>query len=353
MKDIFQQDGNKDQIERAKKNLVYVGIVSVFMLFAGLSSAYIVSMGDSFWLKFPLPKAFWISTAIIVFSSIVFQFAVSFARKGNKSAMKGAIAFTLILGLAFVYFQFKGYGQLVDNGIHAVNNSIIVTDGKYGDYYSVKYKGDYIEINGNEYLVKGKKMTSEQVSDYQKFMSQFLEMDDKEPFKVTEYGGDFILIFEDYLPLEVKNEQLFTSTGEELQYLDRVRLKDLAVNVKDLRGDFFVRGELGKDFHIYYKGKELEYFERELQLEGKKLKPYLQIKAMEAADTSSSYLYMMTFLHLLHIIVTIFYMMKLVIHSFSGRINSENNISMRMGAIFWHFLGLLWLYLLLFLLFIH
>ena len=347
-----RQRREKLQMEKAKKNLVYVGIMSVIMLFAGFSSAYIVSMGDSFWLKFPLPSAFWVSTAIIIVSSIAIQMAVLFAKRGNASALKAMVAITFILGIGFVYFQFKGYRQLVDNGVHAVNNHIIVTDGKYGDYYEVKYKGDFIEINGNDYLLKGKEMTEDQIADYQKFMSQFTDLKDTTAFKVNQYGKDFILYFEN-VPLELKGSTLQTADGEELQYLDRVRLRDLAINVRDRRGDFFVRGELGKDFHIYYKGKELEYKDRQLHMNGKILSNYLQIKSMESPDTASSYLYVITFLHLLHIVVTLLFMIRVVIHSFSGRINSENNVSLRMGAIFWHFLGILWLYLLLFLLYIH
>ena len=54
------------QQNKAKKNLVYIGMFSVVMFFAGLTSAYIVSMGDSFWVKTQLPQAFWISTVIIL-----------------------------------------------------------------------------------------------------------------------------------------------------------------------------------------------------------------------------------------------------------------------------------------------
>ena len=52
-------------------------------------------------------------------------------------------------------------------------------------------------------------------------------------------------------------------------------------------------------------------------------------------------------------LLDLIFTLEFVIRSFTGQINSDNNISIRMGAIFWHFLGLLWLYLLLFLLFIH
>ena len=347
-----REQWEKLQMIKAKKNLVYVGIMSVIMLFAGFSSAYIVSMGDSFWLKFPLPSAFWVSTAVIIASSIAIQLAIVFAKRGNVGAVKVAVSITFILGVGFVYFQFKGYGQLVDNGVHAVSNHIIVTDGKYGDYYEVKYKGDFIEINGNDYLLKGKEMTEEQIVDYQGFMSQFLDLKDTSAFQVNQYGKDFVLYFEN-VPLELKGSTLVNGEGEELQYLDRVRLHDLALNVRDRRGDFFVRGDLGMDFHIYYKGKELQYKDRQLHMNGKILSNYLQIKSMESPDTASSYLYIITFLHLLHILVTLLFMGRIVIHSFSGRISRDSHVSLSMGAIFWHFLGILWLYLLLFLLFIH
>lgn len=351
MKDNFQSDNNREQVEKSKKNLVYVGMLSVAMLFAGLTSAYIVSMGDSFWLKIGLPNPFWISTGIIITSSIVFQIAIFLANKGNLSGLKSAISLVLILGVGFVYFQFKGYGELFDESIHPVSK-IIVTEGKYGDYFEVKYKGNFIEINGNDYLVKGRLMTKEELSDYQKFMSQFLVLDDKKGFVVENYGKDFILYFQN-TQMSVKDKHLFTSEDEELQFLDRARLRDLAVNVRDLRGDFYAKGKLGKDFHIYYKGKELGYKDRQLVLDGKKLDGYLQIKSMESADTASSYLFIITFVHLLHILVTLLYVVKLVIRSFTGKINSENTISLKVGAIFWHFLGVLWIYLLLFLLFIH
>ena len=117
--------------------------------------------------------------------------------------------------------------------------------------------------------------------------------------------------------------------------------------------DFFVKGEYGKDFTLFFKGKELQYKNRQLEFEGKKLSKFLQVKAQETADAASSYLYILTFIHLLHIIVTLFYMIKMTINSFSCKYDTGDVLSLRLGAIFWHFLGILWGYLLLFLLFIH
>ncbi len=352
MNSELQQDYSPEVIEKSKKNLVYVGIFSVVMLFAGFTSAYIVSMGDSFWLKFPLPSAFWVSTTIIIISSVFYQLAIRGAKKDDQKMLRLFMTLTLLAGIAFVYFQFRGYRQLIDNGAHAVNNHIIVTNGRYGDYYEIKMNGSFLEVDGNKFLLNGKELSEDQFEQLKGFCKQFLEVNRTSFPAINQYGKDFILYLRNQ-PLALLNGKLTTVDGKEVPYVDLMRLRDLAVNLYDHRGDFFAKGEIGKDFHIYYKGKELEYVNRELHFNGKKLSKYMQIKAMEAADTSTSYLYLITFLHLLHILVTLIYLAKMTIGSFSGRFSASNTLSLRLGAIFWHFLGLLWIYLLLFLLFIH
>jgi cytochrome c oxidase subunit 3 len=322
------------------------------MLFAGFTSAYIVSMGDSFWLKYPLPTGFWISTVVLVFSSLFLELAIRFIKRDNQKMLKLFITMTLLSGISFVYFQFQGYRQLTQFGAHAVNNHIIVTQGRYGDYFELKYNGEFMEVDGNTYLLGGKKMTPQQLAAVQSFMHQFLILERNTSFSVKNYGAPFVLYYNNQ-PLALLNNKLCTPDGKEIQYVDQMRLRDLAINIRDGRGDFFVKGEIGKDFDILYKGKKLEYKDRTLQMNGRKLSKYLQIKSMEAADTGTSYLYIITFLHLLHIAVSLIYLFRMTIHSFSGRFSATENLSLRVGAIFWHFLGLLWLYLLLFLLFIH
>lgn len=352
MKIDYDQELSPEIREKSKKNLVYVGIFSVVMMFAGFTSAYIVSMGDSFWLKYPMPRAFWISTVVIILSSIFLELGIRYIKRNNQQMLKLFVTLTLISGIAFVYFQIQGYKQLTNFGAHAVNNHIIVTQGRYGDYFEIKYNGNFIEVDGNDYSLNGKKLTDKQMKNLQNFTSQFLELKRNESFIINNYGKEFILYYNNQ-PLGMINNKLCTPDGKEIQYVDQMRLRDLSINIRDGRGDFFVKGELGKDFKILYKGKELQYKDRTLQMNGKKLSKYLQIKAMEASDTGTSYLYIITFLHLLHITVTLFYMLKMTISSFSGRFSAEENLSLRVGAIFWHFLGLLWIYLLLFLLFIH
>ena len=338
-------------MDKAKKNLVYMGMFSVFMLFAGFTSAYIVSMGDNFWVKAPLPKAFWISTVLIVLSSVAFQLAIAYNKKGDAKMLKLLATSTLILGMAFVYFQFKGYGQLMDNGLHFTGSGIAVGDGRYGDFYTIKMDDDHLFVNGNDYLKGDKILEGKEMERLQSFMEQFLKLENTGPIKL-DGSENFKLYYRDS-EMIMQNGELLMSDSTEVKILDRDRLTKLARNVVDGRGDFFMRGELGKDFHIFYKGSEVTYKDRNLYHKGKKMSDHLNTKILESADTSSSYLYLITFMHLLHIMVTLIYLIRVVIRSFTGPINRSNSIGLKMGALFWHFLGLLWVYLLLFLLFIH
>lgn len=83
MKENFVNSLPPEQKEKTKKGLVWVFVFSITMFFAGLTSAYIVSMGDGFWVKVKLPMAFWISTALILISSITLFLAVKAIKSGD------------------------------------------------------------------------------------------------------------------------------------------------------------------------------------------------------------------------------------------------------------------------------
>ena len=347
----FSNEISPEVKEKMKKNLVYVGIFSIIMLFAGFTSGYYVSMGDSFWLKYPMPMYFWVSTASIAFSSLAFALAIRSAKQNKQGQIKLWMAATLIFGAGFIYSQFKGYGELVKNGFHAVNN-LVVTDGRYGDYFEVKYKNKFIDVDGNKFVYEGKEMNPYDFQSFQGFMSQFKTVKQNKPLKLTKPMAGFQLYF-NHQPLLIKNKQLFVNDSMPLQFTDEIRLSQLAVNILDKRGDFFARGEYGKDFSIYYKKQKLDYKDRKLWYKGQTIKPHLQVKAMESADSASQYLYLITFVHLLHVLVALIYLLKVATASFRGRFNAENHLSLRLSALFWHFLGLLWVALLLFFIFIH
>ena len=368
--------------EKMKKNLVYVAIFSIIMLFAGLTSAYIVSMGDMFWIKYPLPSGFWVSSTFILVSSIFYIFANRAAKAmhvskeivqtsvdengetvevkvreevlvkpNNISKVRLFMILTLLCGIGFSIFQVVGYRQLADLGAN-VSSSVMVVDGRYGDYFEVKHNGMFVEVEGNDYTLGGKPLTEKQSADLKNFMKTFETTANEKGYQIASLPADFVLYYKNE-PLTLQDGKLMKPNGEFIYYIDMRRLRSLAWNVRDDRGDFFHRGTLGEDFHIFYKGKELDYKERSLYYNNKKLSAPLQNKINQSHDTATSYLYVITVLHLLHILVTLIYLTRMVKVSFSKTLTLDNKISLKTGAIFWHFLGLLWLYLLLFLLFIH
>lgn len=347
----YQNDMSPELKEKMKKNLVYVGIFSIIMLFAGLTSGYYVSMGKSFWLKYPMPNGFIFSTLFIALSSLSFWLAIFFAKRDNQTRLKGAMLATLIFGGSFVYFQFSGYGELVDRGVNPVND-ILVVNGRYGDYFQFKYKGNLVGVDGNEYLINGTPISEQTFLKIQQYFSQFEKISRQAPLKIKDANPDFELLYKDS-PVLIKNNLLYINDSTQMTFSDELRLYELSINIRDKRGDFFARGTYGKDFTIYYGGKKLEYKNRKLYYNGTALKPYMQLSAMESADSASSYLYLITFVHLLHVIIALLYLLKVAFATFKGRYSSQNTLSLRLSSIFWHFLGLLWLYLLAFLIFIH
>ena len=114
----LSKDKNPVINEKMKKNLVYVSIFSIIMFFAGLSSAYIVLMGDSIWVKAAMPGAFWWSSLMILLSSVSFILAISQAKKDQLTGLKAFMSITLILGLLFVYFQFQGFNGIIESGYY-------------------------------------------------------------------------------------------------------------------------------------------------------------------------------------------------------------------------------------------
>ena len=111
----------KQQRRGAAKPLLWVGIASMAMAFAGLTSGYIVSrsalMQRESWLSFSLPSYFYVSTIVIVLSSAVMYWVVRSAKQGSFSNVKSGLYTTLVLGLVFAVLQILGWSQLHDGGV--------------------------------------------------------------------------------------------------------------------------------------------------------------------------------------------------------------------------------------------
>ena len=99
------------------KLLLWFAMISMVMMFAGLTSAYLVSSSRKDWLKdFEMPSAFIISTIIILVSSFAFHSALITIRNNDRNKTTMWLLVTLVLGILFVYFQFSGFGQIIENG---------------------------------------------------------------------------------------------------------------------------------------------------------------------------------------------------------------------------------------------
>lgn len=103
---------------KGAKPMMWVAMVSMTMMFAGLTSAYVISSNREDWVSFDLPVAFGFSTLSIVLSSITFFIAKLTAKKGNKTMTTVMLLLTLALGLGFVYGQFQGFHELQDMGLY-------------------------------------------------------------------------------------------------------------------------------------------------------------------------------------------------------------------------------------------
>lgn len=107
---------------KAGKMLMYLYIISVIMIFAGLTSAYIVRKAEGNWRFYELPNIFWISTLMIVLSSITHHLALMAAKNNKITQISTFLILTLILGIGFAFTQFMGWQQLVAIKVHLVGN---------------------------------------------------------------------------------------------------------------------------------------------------------------------------------------------------------------------------------------
>lgn len=120
----------EEQARKGKtyKLLLWFGMISICMIFAGLTSAYVVSKSRPDWLKdFVLPSAFVISTVAMLVSSFTFYLALQATKKDNRNGATTFLLITLALGIAFIILQFKGFGQVIENGYFFTGSESNVT----------------------------------------------------------------------------------------------------------------------------------------------------------------------------------------------------------------------------------
>jgi cytochrome c oxidase subunit 3 len=105
-----------------RKFILWLFIVSILMLFASFTSAYLVRRAEGNWLEFTVPAIFGYSTIVLVLSSLTMHWAYLAAKKDNFNALRIAISITFALGMVFLYMQFQGWVELVRNNVYFVGN---------------------------------------------------------------------------------------------------------------------------------------------------------------------------------------------------------------------------------------
>lgn len=105
-----------------KKFALWLFMVTVVMLFAAWTSAYIVRQSEGNWLEYDLPEVFWITSGIVVLSSISLQWAYLSAKKDNFVQLRVGMVTTVLLGIAFLVGQWYSWVALVDREVFFVGN---------------------------------------------------------------------------------------------------------------------------------------------------------------------------------------------------------------------------------------
>ena len=105
-----------------KKFMLWLFIATIVMLFAAMTSAYIVRKVEGNWLDFQMPSIFVSTTVIILMSSITMQWAYSLVRRDDLKKAKIAIGLTLVIGLLFLVGQVMGWNALVGTDVYFVGN---------------------------------------------------------------------------------------------------------------------------------------------------------------------------------------------------------------------------------------
>lgn len=105
-----------------RKFILWLFIVSIIMLFAAMTSAYLVRRAEGNWLEYDIPKVFTYSSIVLVISSLTMHWAYLAAKKDNFTSLKTAITVTFALGIAFLYMQFQGWVELVNENVFFVGN---------------------------------------------------------------------------------------------------------------------------------------------------------------------------------------------------------------------------------------
>ncbi len=419
MKDIVKESMPKKDYQKVAIAIVSLVIITSIMLYAGLTSAVVVSKMDKFWVDIKMPEAFTFSTVVIVLSSITLALALFFAKKGKRPLVVAFVGVTFCLGIVFSVSQFKGWKQLLNDGNY-IADKIFFDYGSYGNHYVVLKNGKEIIHDGYNYILEGKELSASEVNELKQFSYQICKDElgvRSTPYQIKNYGNPYQLLnVIQNKTLDFKNGVAYLGS-DSLTFSQRNDLFKFSFGVCHDMPFFMLKGKYGEDFSINLNGEKLAFENRKLYFPERKLteqeivnikktvfqggreyvikkgKIYLDEQEIDIANfetyidlnkgiqvhlkngewtqlrqelntvqygefyqtgnVASSYVWILTIIHFLHLLVGMVIISVLLIRAVMGVYNEENQMGLIVGGIFWHFLGALWVYLFVFLQYFH
>ncbi len=117
------RSGPDSRVVQRYKLAVWVGMGAIVMFFAALTSAMIVREGLSGdWRPFSLPTVLYVSTVVLLASSLTVEKARSALRHGSPDRLRLWVNISAVLGLGFLAGQLLGWRELVDRGLFLASN---------------------------------------------------------------------------------------------------------------------------------------------------------------------------------------------------------------------------------------
>src|SRR4030095_16187888 len=113
-----RRDPRKGLSPAAYRVTMWVVIAAIVMMFAALSSAYIILSFDKERRPVAMPRMFFLSTAIIILSSFTIENAKRSLKRENETRYRGWTVVTLVLGLFFLAAQVMGWRELAAQGVY-------------------------------------------------------------------------------------------------------------------------------------------------------------------------------------------------------------------------------------------
>lgn len=106
------------------KVILYLSMTSMLMFFAITTSALLVKKGDIVsWEAFKLPTIFYLSTVILLGSSIAMHFAKNLYRDAKFSMSRIVMSVGVLLSIVFLFTQYMGFQSLMAIGKPLAGNA--------------------------------------------------------------------------------------------------------------------------------------------------------------------------------------------------------------------------------------